>query len=159
MARIKDQRAVPIVLILIAIVLVGARIASSVATPAEPKEAKSLHWVSLEEADGLARMTGRPVLLFFTADWCQPCHQLEEQVFADERLARTIGTRFIAVKVIDRRQEEGHNAPAVTSLQSRYAVRGFPTVVFVDANGTERARMEGFRGREEFERVMETATR
>jgi thioredoxin-related protein len=36
-------------------------------------------------------------------------------------------------------------------------VNGFPTLVFADADGTERARMEGFRDAKEFERVMEQA--
>jgi thioredoxin-related protein len=41
-------------------------------------------------------------------------------------------------------------------LEQRYVVRGFPTVVFVDANGSEQGRMEGFRGRDQFERLVES---
>ena len=62
---------------------------------------------------------------------------------------------FIAIRVTDRKQEEGKNSPEVEALQQRYSVRGFPTVIFTDANGIEQGRMEGFRGREQFEKLME----
>jgi thioredoxin-related protein len=81
---------------------------------------------------------------------------LDEEVFADPVLASGINDRFIAVRVLDRKQEEGKNAPEIEALEQRYVVRGFPTVVFVDANGSEQGRMEGFRGRDQFERLVES---
>jgi thioredoxin-related protein len=58
------------------------------------------------------------------------------------------------VRVIDRQQEEGRNPPDVEALQRRYRVRAFPTVIIADASGNELARMEGFKGRSEFEAMV-----
>jgi thiol:disulfide interchange protein len=149
-----NQRAIPIWLLVLAAVLLVARIASY-ATKA--KVADQVEWLTIEEGMQRARATNKPILFDFTADWCAPCHQLDGEVFQDAQFARAINRSFVPVRVVDRKTEEGRNTPAVAALQKRYGVNGFPTLIFAEANGTERARMEGFRGVKEFERVMEQA--
>lgn len=150
----RTQRSIPVVLVVIALALVAGRIAMSL-TKREPAKTGLIRWVEPAEAARLAAATNKAILYDFTAEWCRPCHKLDEEVFRNPALAAEIDERFIAVRVVDRQQEEGRNPPAVEALQKKYTVRGFPTVVFADGSGTERARMEGFGGRGEFERVME----
>ncbi len=157
MARIKDQRAVPMVLLALAVLLVGARIASLSIKPSTANA--KIEWLRVEDGIMRARATNKPLLLYFTADWCGPCHQLEAAVFANGDVAAAINEHFVAVKVVDRQREDGQNTPDVASLEQQFRVAGFPTVAFVDVTGRELARMEGFRGREEFEHVMERARR
>jgi thiol:disulfide interchange protein len=149
----RSQRSVPIALFVIAAALLVARF--TYAPPAKDPSRKLVRWVSAQEAASLAHSEGKPILYDFTADWCRPCHLLDAEVFGDERMATDIGERFVCVRVTDRKQEEGKNAMYVDELQGRYAVRGFPTIVFTNAAGTELARMEGYRGRAELQRIME----
>jgi thiol:disulfide interchange protein len=159
MAR-TNQRYIPLIFILIVGGLVAARVTShwvkSRKAPAGEKGAL-VKWVPLEDAVELASTLNKPILFDFTAEWCQPCHMLDAQVFRDAQLAAKINDDFIPVRVTDRMQEEGRNKPEVAKLQQRYGVRGFPTVVIVDSAGSERGRMEGFGGRDAFERMMEQA--
>lgn len=155
MAR-TSQRYVPIVLFVLAVALVATRVTTAFVEP-KPSDKALVRWVTPDEGVQLARASGKPLLLDFTADWCQPCHVLDAEVFRNPEMAAEINARFIAVRVVDRRQEEGSNRPDVEALQRRYSVRGFPTVVFADEDLNERARMEGFPGRDEFERIMERA--
>lgn len=158
MGRIKNQRSIPILLIVIAAVLVTARIASRWWTPPDDETAASaVRWVPLADAEAVARRTGKPILYDFTADWCAPCHVLDEKVFQHPDLATKINQRFIPVRVVDRQREDGRNAPEVQALQDRFGVSGFPTIVIADVAGNVKEKMAGFRGADAFDRMMERA--
>ncbi|HEX8618643.1 MAG TPA: thioredoxin fold domain-containing protein [Thermoanaerobaculia bacterium] len=147
-----SQRAIPLALIVIVALLLAARIVSAFVKTAP---AGAVQWLSIEDGMARARATNKPILFDFTAEWCGPCHQLDAAVFQNADFARRINAGFIAVRVVDRQQEDGENRPEVAALQKQYAVRAFPTLVFTDSTGNERGRMEGFRGADQFERVME----
>lgn len=148
----RRQRSVPIALLVIAAALLVARFAYA---PKQQSTRDLVRWVNPEAAVAMARATGKPILYDFTAEWCDPCHVLDAEVFGDEVAAREINERFIPVRITDRQQEDGRNSPEVDALEKRYSVRGFPTVVFVTGNGSEVGRMEGYKGREELLRIME----
>ena len=158
MAR-TNQRVIPIALFIIAAALVAGRAAFSLMKTDVPAESKAsgdlVQWLTPEEGLRLAAISNRPMLFDFTAEWCRPCHVLDAEVFRNPDVARAINARFIPIRVLDRRREEGRNLPVVDELQQRFEVRGYPTVVIADL-ASERARMEGFQGREEFVRMMES---
>jgi thiol:disulfide interchange protein len=159
MARIENQRAVPIALIAVAALFVIARVVSLWLAPEEAEEPKrskaGVRWVPVANAQEVARRTGKPILYDFTADWCQPCHLLDDAVFENPKLAAKINDRFVPVRVLDRQREEGRNSPEVQALQSRFAVEGFPTVIFADVDGNVKEKVVGFGGAEAFEQAME----
>lgn len=76
-----------------------------------------------------ARRSGRPALLLFRADWCGYCKKLERETLPDAQV-RTEASRFTSV-AYDAEQPEGR------ALAQRYGVRGFPTLVLVDAAGNK----------------------
>ncbi len=62
---------------------------------------------------------------------------LSKETFTDSQVANFVNTNYIAVK-IDAEKEDG---PAI---REKYAVTGYPTVVFIGADGAEVDRIIGF---------------
>lgn len=105
-------------------------------------------WGPLEEARRLSRERGRPILYHFTAEWCEPCHLLERQVFSDAAAARLINAAYVPVRLMERTKEEGENPPGVEALQRAYEVVNFPSLTFAlaDEKGVKDRMLRGFNG-------------
>jgi thiol:disulfide interchange protein len=127
--------------------LLVARVASGLYEKHHPPIPHSLvAWVPLEQAEALSRERGVPIFYKFTADWCEPCHTMDREVFDSDEDARRINARYVAVRVKDRMQEEGENPPAVQALMDKYRIVAFPTLVIVTPEGTELAQKRGYKG-------------
>jgi thioredoxin-like negative regulator of GroEL len=66
-------------------------------------------------------------ILKFSADWCRPCKKLTE----------TLDQMVLPYAV------ESMDIDAEPGLASAYAVRSVPTMILVDAHGTEFSRLVG----------------
>lgn len=98
-------------------------------------------WQGVERGEGVAwtpyrpgllsEAAGTPVLLDFSADWCAPCRELEERVFADPRVVET-AEAFVTINVDLTQRRPEHEA-----VRKRFSVRGVPTVIFLDSQGRE----------------------
>ena len=136
--------------------LLALRVGLGVHEAAQPTASRSaplaetdlVRWRTLEVGLAEARASGRPILYDFTADWCPPCRMMQREVFADAQAAAELESRFVPVRVLDRQREAGRNARWVDSLQARYRVNAFPTLIVADADGRELHRLEGFVGRD-----------
>jgi len=108
-------------------------------------QSEGLAWFdSYDAAMEEARRREMPVMIDFYADWCAYCKKLDSDVFSDSRVRRE-AERFVAVKVdADRRKD----------LVSAHKVLGLPTVVFLDSEGAEAARLESYVKADKFLALM-----
>ena len=85
---------------------------------------------TLQEAQKLRK----PVIIDFYATWCSPCRELEEVTFHDASVAKEAESDFVMVKVdVTKGGDKLHER-----LLQEYAVKGVPTIVFLDRYGKER---------------------
>lgn len=91
--------------------------------------------LTYDEALAQACEDDRSVLLFFTEDSSVPCELMERSTWGDARVAGWIERECVAIRVdVDRDVERA----------MRLAVRHAPTLVFLDGQGRERGRLNGY---------------
>ena len=100
-----------------------------------------------DAARKLAEKDAKPMLVLFTgSDWCIWCQRLEEQVLSQHAFSTVIPKEMVAV-FLDF-PNDGSVKPQRRmrneELARKYGVRGFPTVLLMDAEGKPFART-GFR--------------
>ena len=93
------------------------------------------HKGDIESAFALARDENKPIFLYWGAIWCPPCHQIKATIFSKpEFIAKS--KLFVPV-YLDGDTEQAQK------LGDRFGVRGYPTMIVFDSNGTEITRIPG----------------
>ena len=94
---------------------------------------------------------GRAAIIDFSADWCIPCHELEDVTFADPRVRRALSEMSLY-----KADMTLGDSPEAVELSGRFGIVGMPTIVFLDSSGKEipGSRLVGFEPPDRFlERV------
>ena len=86
-----------------------------------------------EQAMVQAREQKRPVLIYFHADWCAPCHVFERTTL-NRKIVVDAAKDFVALRA----DMTDRDSPAVQALAAKYGVLGYPAIVFFGADGEER---------------------
>jgi thiol:disulfide interchange protein DsbD len=92
-------------------------------------------WIPYDD-DLLARAKteNRPVVIDFTAEWCIPCEELENETFNQPEVIEAVGN------VMPLRADLTHSgSEEVVNLRRKYEIRGVPTIVFINSDGRERS--------------------
>jgi len=126
------------------------------ATNRGPQAAVSVAWSDFGPGLERSATLGRPMLVDFFAEWCQPCKVMDRVTFADPRVAAKLQSAVVPVRV----DAEGTASVAGhvgVDLAERYGVESYPTVVLIDAQGRELARSRGVKRPGEFVAWLDAA--
>ena len=113
-------------------------------------ELNEINWI-YEPDQGLvlAAQQKKPVMMDFYTDWCGWCKKLDENVYSKRDII-DLSVRFISIKV---------NAEKYPETASRFRASGYPTIVFLNSDGTVNTRIAGYRNGGEFYSIMSKAAK
>lgn len=100
---------------------------------------------ALEQAKSEKKM----VLIDFTgSDWCPPCKNLHKTVLLSEEFSKFAKDNLVLVELdFPKTKPQSDELKAANKeLSKKYAVRGYPTIIVLDAEGKELFRKVGYGG-------------
>jgi tetratricopeptide (TPR) repeat protein len=98
------------------------------AAPAKAPPPVRIEWRrDLEAAETEAAASGRLVLIYFHADWCQPCQWMDTGTFAGRGMAAFIEQYFIPLKVDDTK--------GTSPITKQFLVRLYPSILILTGAG------------------------
>jgi len=104
-------------------------------------QADHQEWVAdFDKAMEIAKKDNKMLLVDFTgSDWCGWCIKLHEEVFAHKQFLDAAKSKYVLVALDFPKSEELKakvpNPERNTELKNKYAVRGFPTILVLTADG------------------------
>jgi thiol:disulfide interchange protein len=99
-------------------------------------ESTSFKWhTDLDSALDEAKKTNKPIFVDFYTAWCYYCKQLDETTLSDQQVQEKLSKTYVVAKI---------DADKYPDIASEYKIYGYPTLLFLDSNGREIKRIEGY---------------
>jgi len=101
-------------------------------------EAQSIAWrTDLDSATSEAKQTGKVMMVDVYTDWCEWCTVMDKKTYTDAKVIEG-AQQFVALKLNPEKSTPG------AQFVKRYGVSGYPTILFVEWDGTLVNRIEGY---------------
>ena len=111
-----------------------------------PSNEGGLTWLtSAPQAFELAKKSGRYVFVDFSTEWCGWCKKMDRDTFGTSQFKK-IAASFVLLKLDGDKERE---------LVRKYGVRGYPTLLILDAQGKQMEAIVGYRTIDQLAPIME----
>lgn len=102
----------------------------------EEEKPIALSWhTDMESARKEAADSGKPIFLYFTADWCGYCHKMEDNTLKTETVSRYLSENYVLFKV-----DYDNNK----DLVAKYRISGVPASIISDPALENAAKTSGY---------------
>jgi thioredoxin-related protein len=108
------------------------------------------YYKSWEKALKAAKKTNKLIFLDAYTAWCAPCKRMEATTFKNAEVIKTLNEKFIPIKL---NMERGEGI----ALAKNYRIGGYPTLLFIDAEGKMLHSEAGFKNDSSFLAMSQTA--
>lgn len=102
-----------------------------------PKASEEIQWRTPSTITPSDRGSDKLFFYEFSAQWCEPCKQLESTALSSRSVVEMLNKKFVPVRVIDRKREDGKNKADTQELEDIFSIQAFPTMVVALPDGTK----------------------
>ena len=103
--------------------------------PSALAAADTIDWHTYESGMARSRFEKKKVFLYFHAEWCGYCAEMDRKTFKDPAVIAALNRSFIPIRVDSDRE---------TAVASLFRVKGLPFSVFLTDAGDKIAHVPGF---------------
>lgn len=126
------------------------------------KSDSGLNWLKYDKAIELGKKQNKHVLVYFTTSWCGYCKKMKKTTFTDPKVMELMNGDFILAMVdgdsknkLQVNDKDGKPMEMTEQELTRaFGVRGYPTFVFLKADGTTIAPISGYLSADQFELAL-----
>ncbi len=104
-------------------------------------------WFSFNAGIKRAKITKRPIIIDFYADWCSWCIKMDKDLFHNHKIVKKLAKEFVTIRVnTDKPQKINFQNKVFNpqQLSAYFGVKGLPTIVFLDSNGKPITKLPGY---------------
>jgi len=98
---------------------------------------------TLDDLERNAGLQEKYYVLFFEADWCEPCKRMQKEVFTDVKVGNLMKKKFLLKKI------NGEHEAYIGTVQDLY-IQSYPTTIVFNADGGEVLRLVGYYDKNDF---------
>lgn len=125
---------------------------------AQQKGIDFVQHTSWEEIKSKAKSENKNILVDCFTSWCVPCKVMEREVFRTEEVGGQVNPNFVSLQLqfdIDTlKNPENKNQYALSNMfHASYKINGYPTVLFLDAEGHLLYQFSGLKNTVEFLKI------
>lgn len=111
-------------------------------------------WMSFDAGMAKAKEEDKPIIIDFYTDWCHWCKVMDEKTFNDKKVKSKLEKDFVTIRL----NAEDRTATATydgrtfnnVDLTRAFGVTGYPTLAFLESDGTVITTLPGFVQPEQF---------
>lgn len=144
-------------LLIIALVAVGFKQSATKNILASKKKKEKITWMTFDKGIELAKKENKVLVVDFYTDWCQWCKVMDDKTYGNKEVIKYTKENVIMAKLNAETDEKFKFKNAFYSgreLTMLFGVRGFPTTVFLDANGDLITSVSGFIPADKFTMIL-----
>lgn len=116
-----------------------------------------LQWTNYTDGVRKASAGNKKILIDVYTDWCGWCKKMEKDTYSDEDIKNYLMRNYILVKLnaeSDIKETVGQEEMTQAEIAKAYRVNGYPTTVFLSADGQPITSVPGYMKADEFMLVL-----
>jgi len=116
-----------------------------------------LKWTNYTDGIKQASATNKKILVDVYTDWCGWCKRMEKDTYSDDGIKSYLSEKYILVRLnaeSDVQETVGNEQMTQAEIAKAYRVNGYPTTIFLSADGQTITSVPGYLKPSEFMSIL-----